>query len=385
MKYFSFRITLVCVKQNSAFRSFLLTLIRFGVNIIRICQPAGGDFMNISSSLASLISVPSDNIIYAVILFVIGLVLIVKGGDVFVDAATWIAEATGIPKFIIGATVVSFATTLPELLVSSIAAAKGQNDMAIGNAVGSVTANIGLIMSISVLCMPAVIKRSSVALKGSLMILAVAALFAFSYDLDLNLWQSIIMIAIFAVFMIENIISGKKSLSADSGEVEKTEHTGKQMALNIVKFLIGAAAVVVGADLLVDDGTVIARHLGVSEAIIGVTIIAIGTSLPELVTTLTAVAKKQSELSIGNIIGANIIDLTLILPICAFLSGGTLTVGKQSAFLDMPVCLLVIAIAIIPTLIFKKLSRWQGALMVCIYIGYVAVLVTNSSMHYLPF
>ena len=334
--------------------------------------------MNISSSLASLISVPSDNIIYAVILFVIGLVLIVKGGDVFVDAATWIAEATGIPKFIIGATVVSFATTLPERLVSSIAAAKGQNDMAIGNAVGSVTANIGLIMSISVLCMPAVIKRSSVALKGSLMILAVAALFAFSYDLDLNLWQSIIMIAIFAVFMIENIISGKKSLSADSGEVEKTEHTGKQMALNIVKFLIGAAAVVVGADLLVDDGTV-------SEAIIGVTIIAIGTSLPELVTTLTAVAKKQSELSIGNIIGANIIDLTLILPICAFLSGGTLTVGKQSAFLDMPVCLLVIAIAIIPTLIFKKLSRWQGALMVCIYIGYVAVLVTNSSMHYLPF
>lgn len=233
--------------------------------------------------------------------------------------------------------------------------------------------------------MPAVIKRSSVAIKGSLMILAVAALFAFSYDLDLNLWQSIIMIAIFAVFMIENIISGKKSLSADSGEVEKTEHTGKQMALNIVKFLIGAAAVVVGADLLVDDGTVIARHLGVSEAIIGVTIIAIGTSLPELVTTLTAVAKKQSELSIGNIIGANIIDLTLILPICAFLSGGTLTVGKQSAFLDMPVCLLVIAIAIIPTLIFKKLSRWQGALMVCIYIGYVAVLVTNSSMHYLPF
>jgi len=233
--------------------------------------------------------------------------------------------------------------------------------------------------------MPAVIKRSSVALKGSLMILAVAALFAFSYDLDLNLWQSIIMIAIFAVFMIENIISGKKSLSADSGEVEKTEHAGKQMALNIVKFLIGAAAVVVGADLLVDDGTVIARHLGVSEAIIGVTIIAIGTSLPELVTTLTAVAKKQSELSIGNIIGANIIDLTLILPICAFLSGGTLTVGKQSAFLDMPVCLLVIAIAIIPTLIFKKLSRWQGALMLCIYIGYVAVLVTNSSMHYLPF
>ena len=129
------------------------------------------------------------------------------------------------------------------------------------------------------------------------------------------------MIAIFAVFMIENIISGKKSLSADSGEVEKMEHTGKQMALNIVKFLIGAAAVVVGADLLVDDGTVIARHLGVSEAIIGVTIIAIGTSLPELVTTLTAVAKKQSELSIGNIIGANIIDFQEAQPLAGRFDG----------------------------------------------------------------
>ena len=113
--------------------------------------------------------------------------------------------------------------------------------------------------------------------------------------------------------------------------------------------------------------------------------IAIGTSLPELVTTITAIVKKQSDLSIGNIIGANIIDLTMLLPICAFLSGGVLPVGKQSAFLDMPVCLLVICIAIIPTLIFKKLSRWQGALMVCIYIGYIAVLVTNSQFGYLPF
>lgn len=340
--------------------------------------------MEISASLAGLLGLASDNMIYVVIMFLIGLVLIVKGGDIFVDAATWIAEATGIPKFIIGATVVSFATTLPELLVSAIAATKGQNDMAIGNAVGSVTANVGLIMSISVLCIPAVVKRKEVAFKGSLMILAVAALFAFSYSLELNLWQSITMIVIFGVFMAENIISGKRSLGVTE-EDRGPKITGKDVVINIVKFLLGAAGIVIGADLLVDDGTIIAKGLGVSEAIIGVTIIAVGTSLPELVTTITAIAKKQSDLSIGNIIGANIIDLTMILPICAFLSGGTLPVGKQSAFLDMPVCLLIICIAIIPTLIFKKLSRWQGALMICIYIGYVAVLVTNSSMGYLPF
>ena len=340
--------------------------------------------MNISAALAGALHLASDNLIYVIIMFLIGLVLIVKGGDIFVDAATWIAEATGIPKFIIGATIVSFATTLPELLVSAIAAGKGQADMAVGNAIGSVTANVGLIMSISVMCMPAVVKRSEIAFKGSLMILAVASLFAFSYSLSLNMWQSVTMIVIFAVFMIENLISGKKSMGITE-EDRGPKATGKDIAINVVKFIIGAAAIAVGADLLVDDGTILATKMGVSEAIIGVTIIAIGTSLPELVTTITAIVKKQSDLSIGNIIGANIIDLTMILPICAFISGGALPVGKQSAFLDMPICLTVIAIAIIPTLIQKKLSRWQGALMAAIYIGYIAILVTNSSLGYLPF
>lgn len=340
--------------------------------------------MNISDLVANLISVPGDNLIYVIVMFVIGLFFIVKGGDIFVDAATWIAEATGIPKFIIGATVVSFATTLPELIVSAIAATKGQNDMAIGNAVGSVTANVGLIMSISILCMPAFVKRKEVAFKGTLMIAAAVVLCLFIQNLSLSIWQSIIMIAIFIVFMIENIITGKASIIDEDGD-GKPDVNGKALLVNIIKFIIGALGIVVGADLLVDDGTIIATKLGVSEAIIGVTIIAVGTSLPELVTTITAIVKKQSELSIGNIIGANIIDLSLILPICAFISNGSLPVGKQSAYLDIVVCLTVVVIAIVPTIIFKKLSRWQGALMLCIYIGYVAVLVTNSNLGYLPF
>lgn len=339
--------------------------------------------MEISAHLASLLSLSANNTIYAVALFVIGIFFIVKGGDIFVDAATWIAEATGIPKFIIGATVVSFATTLPELLVSAIAASQGKTDMAIGNAVGSVTANVGLIMSISILCMPALVKRSEVAFKGLMMVGVIVLLTVFSQSGILSIPQSIIIIAIFIVFMAENIISGKKSMGEDSDD--KPEVNGKEVVKNILKFIIGAAGIVVGADLLVDNGTVIASKLGVSEAIIGVTIIAVGTSLPELVTTITAIAKKQSDLSIGNIIGANIIDLTLILPICAFISGEGLPVGAQSKSLDMFICMVVIVIAIIPTLIFKKLSRWQGALMLTIYIGYIAALVANNSMHFLPF
>lgn len=340
--------------------------------------------MEISAHIAEILKIPVDNIVFAVIMFIIGLIFIVKGGDIFVDAATWIAEATGIPKFIIGATVVSFATTLPELIVSSIAALKGQNDMAIGNAIGSVTANVGLIMSISLLCIPAIAKRKEIWIKSSLMILAVSALLAFSCNFDFNLWQSIIMIAIFAVFMAENILSGKKSIDV-AEEKSRPKVNGKEIATNVIKFIVGAAGIVIGADLLVDDGTIIAQRIGVSEAIIGVTIIAVGTSLPELVTTVTAIIKKQSDLSIGNIIGANIIDLTMILPICAFLSGGSLPVGKQSVYLDIPVCLIIICIAIIPTLIAQKLNRWQGVLMLSVYIGYIVILVTNSSFGYLPF
>lgn len=340
--------------------------------------------MGISESIASLIGINPENMMYVIIMFIIGLFCIVKGGDIFVDAATWIAEATKIPKFIIGATVVSFATTLPELLVSAFATAESSNGIAVGNAVGSVTANVGLIMSISILCMPAIVKRSEVAFKGSLMILACATLFAFSLNGNLKLIPSFIILSIFIVFMVENIISGKKSMGIE--KVEKTiKITGKEVLINIVKFVLGAAGIVIGSDLLVDEGTIIATGLGVSEAVIGVTLIAVGTSLPELVTTITAIIKKQSDLSIGNIIGANIIDLTMILPICSFISGGSLVIDKQSSFLDMPICLLIIAIAIIPTIIFKKLSRVQGIIMLCIYIGYVAVLVTNDSMGYLPF
>lgn len=340
--------------------------------------------MGISEHLASLIGIQSGNMIYVIIMFIIGLFCIVKGGDIFVDAATWIAEATKIPKFIIGATVVSFATTLPELLVSAFATAEGSKEIAVGNAVGSVTANVGLIMSISILCMPAIVKRSEVAFKGSLMVLACAALFAFSFNGTLTLIPSFIILAIFIVFMVENIITGKKSMGIEHVE-NPIKITGKDVAINLTKFVAGAVGIVVGSDLLVDEGTAIATALHVPEAVIGVTLIAVGTSLPELVTTITAIIKKQSDLSIGNIIGANIIDLTMILPICSFISGGSLDIVKQSSYLDMPICLLIISIAIIPTIIFKKLSRIQGITMLCIYIGYVAVLVTNGTMGYLPF
>ena len=311
--------------------------------------------------------------IWIVLLFLLGLILTVKGGDFFVDAASWIAEVSGIPKFIIGATIVSIATTLPELLVSIMAASQGSIGIAVGNAVGSVTANVGLIMALSLIFMPAIVRRKEYAFKLCLLLLSILLLFLFTLSGQLPIYGAVILLIMFGVFMAENVLSARSQHSAAPAEGPARDR--KTIRVNIAKFVLGMAGIILGAQLMVDNGTAIAALLGVPDAIIGATLVAIGTSLPELVTTLTAIAKKQSSLSIGNIVGANIIDLTIILPLCAVVSGKPLPVLAQNIQLDMPFCLALILIAVVPTLITGKLRRSQGAIMLLIYIAYVALLV----------
>jgi len=311
-----------------------------------------------------------------ILLFAIGIVLVIKGGDYFVDAASWMAKVSGIPKLIIGATVVSVATTLPEMLVSVLAAVDGKVDMAIGNAVGSVTANIGLIMAISLICLPSIIRRKDYMFKSVLMLLSASIIVALGFVGKINIIFSLVLLVIFAIFFTENIIGAKKAMAQKSADEEETEEdlkSKKTIIINIVKFIGGAAGIVIGARLLVDNGSELARLIGVSERIIGVTLVAIGTSLPELITTITAISKKQSELSVGNIIGANIMDLTLIMPLSALISGKSLTVSDFSAMIDLPACLLVGLIALVPALIRSKFSRTQGIIMLIVYIGYVVI------------
>ena len=308
-----------------------------------------------------------------ILLFVVGLVLIIKGGDWFVDSAVFIANLTGIPKCIIGATIVSVATTLPELTVSVTGVIDGELDLAVGNAVGSVTANIGLIMGISLVCIPAVIKRSQFWLKGTLMSAAALLLWILCKDGTLHMLPSFALFALLAVYVWDNIRDAKNDVGSDEREVVDKKDLPKQ----IVMFIIGIAAIVVGSKLLIEYGSEIALLLGVPSAIIGVTMVAIGTSLPELITTLTAMRKRESSMSIGNIIGANIIDLALILPICSVVSDGKLTIAEQSYALDMPMCFAMTLIAVLPPLIKGKLYRWQGILILALYAVYVVILVTQ--------
>ena len=339
--------------------------------------------------------------------FVVGLVLIIKGGDWFVDSASWIAEVLGVPKFVIGATIVSIATTLPEMIVSIAATAKGNVDMAAGNAIGSVTANTAMILGIFILCMPFEVKRreftpKSLLMFGASVALVLGCIFTSRQTLtfegetqdyfSLSTYGTVILIIIFIIFFIENFISMKNSdrqitTTYESVAIEfddnippaKENATGKEWFKNVAMFIIGAAATVVGAEVLVNAGTVLAEDLHVPQRIISVFAVAIGTSLPELVTSITALRKKEGALSAGNILGANIIDLSLILPICSFISmnkgGGALAVSASSVTIDMVVCLCAIAVAVFPTIISKKFHRWQGAVMLAGYAGYIVVTV----------
>ena len=310
------------------------------------------------------------------LMFLLGLALIIKGGDFFVDAASWMAEISGIPKFIIGATIVSLCTTLPELLVSLMAAAGGSIGIAVGNAVGSVTANLGLIMGISVVCMAGAVNRRQQALKYAMMTAAIVLLLLFSLGGKLTIPGAVVLLALFVANMAESVLSAKRSMGASAPE-EKPRADRRAVAVNLVKFVLGVAGIVVGARLMVDYGTKLAQLLGVPDSIIGATLVAVGTSLPELVTTVTAIVKKQSSLSIGNIVGANIIDLSLILPLCSVVSGRALPILRQNLLLDMPFCLALVLLAVIPPMVTRRFHKAQGAAMLAVYAVYVGLLVSG--------
>ena len=308
-------------------------------------------------------------------IFIVGLALTIKGGDWFVDSASWFAEATGIPKFVVGATIVSFATTLPEMLVSVRAAMNGSSQLAIGNAIGSVTANTTLIMGVSLVAMAGIISRREFSLKGCLLLAAVIGMLLLSLSGNLPVWSAFILWAIFIVFMVSNVIEGKKNAAQDGLD----SYEKKDIPKKALFFVLGTAAIVFGAEFLVSSGKTIAAGIGISETIIGFTVIALGTSLPELVTTLTAIRKKENSLSVGNIIGANIIDTTLILPLCAVINGTALPVDRVNLVFDFPVCIAACAVAVVPTIIQGKFKKWQGYALLTIYALYMLLLILNET------
>lgn len=321
------------------------------------------------------------------LLFILGLFLIIKGGDWFVESSSWMARVTGIPSFIVGATIVSFATTLPELLVSVQATLTGNIDIAIGNAIGSTICNIGLICALAFMSMTIEIKKKPFLIKGAIMLGSTVVFSILAFDQLFTKSESLILIAFLVYFIYYNIKSIKGNISARDQAVPRDSKTVK---INLIKFVLGAIFIIIGARLLVDNGIILAQIFGVPENIIALTFIALGTSLPELATTISAIIKKDSAIGVGNIIGANILNINLILTVSSLLSEKGLIIPKsdfhilgiqlvdkaQTLYLDVPVSILLMLVMVIPVFFTGKLSKNQGLIMFFIYILYIFILIT---------
>jgi cation:H+ antiporter len=314
--------------------------------------------------------------ILPILLLIAGCVLMFFGGDWFVGAAAGIARRLGLPRFVIGATVVSLGTTLPEILTSCLAASQGKTDMAIGNAVGSASVNVGLVLGLGVVFMPVAIPRRQIAWKGLLLFAAVGLAWFFSWTGRLfTAVESIGLLALCALFIFENAVELRREQRAT--QAKRDDETLSPVWKDAARFAAGLSGILLGAWLFVSQGSALARLAGVSEGVIALTIIAFGTSLPELVTLLAALRKREMSLSAGNILGASFIDTALILPLCAWFSPAHVNAPRQLIRLDFPVCLVLVSLAVLPALLHKRFTRWQGALLLVCYIGYVCVLFVS--------
>ena len=312
------------------------------------------------------------------LLFFLGLLLIIRGGDRFVDAASWMAAASGIPPFVIGATVVSVATTLPEIIVSVMASLSGQADMAAGNAVGSVTANTALILSLSIIFLPGPIDRSRCLPKALLLMTAILLLWATGLSGYLTPFGCMAMFLLFGVFLYENLRGAKTERNETEAPQIPTDR--RTILKNTAFFLLGAGEIILGSRLLVDNGTLIARDvLHIDERIVSLTMVAVGTSLPELVTAVSAIVKRRGSITVGNILGANIIDMLLILPLCAIAQGGTLPMSRSTLWVDLPFCLLSAAITLLPALVKRRFSRRWGIAAIILYLLYIVLLFVTGA------
>lgn len=316
----------------------------------------------------------------ALVLFAAGFFLLIKGGDWFVDGASAIAEKFKVPEILIGATVVSIGTTLPEVMVSAQAAAKGNGAISYGNAIGSIICNVSLIAAITLAVKPAKADRKSLIVPVAFFFTA-AGLYTFTAYVTGNFSRvtGIVLLLMFVVYMVITVLSvlkGKSKAGEEKAEEEKEEKM--PIAVALVLLVLGAAIIAFGATLLVDNGTIIAKKIGVPDSVIALTVVALGTSLPELVTAITSLIKGHGSLSLGNIIGANLFNLVLVSGLAITIKPFNVPSEKMflntslnsSLVVDIPLMLFVMLFLTVPALVKGKLYRWQGVTLLLLYAAF---------------
>ena len=322
----------------------------------------------------------TDHLPGSIGLFIVGLVLLIKGGDWFVDSATGIAKRFRVPEIIIGATVVSIGTTLPEVMVSATAAINQNGAIAYGNAIGSIICNTALIAALTIAIRPAPVNRKAITMPVIFFFVSTAIYLVAAYVFGtFDRWLGIVMLCVFALYMTLTIRAGFKN----PVQAEHEEEDGPKGSLlkDVIVLVVSAALIAVGADMLEGSSVSLATMAGIPTEVVGVTIVALCTSLPELVTAITALAKGHGALSLGNIIGANIFNLVLVSGVAVTISpfavpqGSTIFGQNTSLVMEIPVMVGVMALMTLPALLRKKLYRWQGGLLLGIYAAFVVLQV----------
>lgn len=314
-----------------------------------------------------------------VLLFIIGLLFLIKGGDWFVDGASALARRFRLPELLIGATVVSIGTTLPEVMVSTMSALSGHGEIAYGNAIGSVICNAALIAAITIAVRPGKVDSKTLKTPVAFFFAAAAVYCIAAYVFGrFTRIMGLIMLAMFVAYMIANVMQMKNAPTETNEDAEEKMSLVKTLPL----LVLGAALIAVGANLLVDNGTLIAQAIGVPESVIALTFVALGTSLPELVTAITSLVKGHSDLSLGNVVGANVFNLVLVSGVSVTLApftipqSSTLFGINSSLVLDLPVMLAVMLILTVPAFVKGKLNRAQGIVLLAVYAAFCVVQFT---------
>ena len=317
-----------------------------------------------------------------VLLFAVGLVCLIKGGDWFVDGATGIARRFHVPELLIGATVVSIGTTLPEVMVSTTSALSGHGQIAYGNAIGSVICNAALIAAITIAVRPGKVDPKSLRVPVIFFFVAAALYAGVAYTTGyFSRPVGLVLLALFVAYLVCNVLAMK---NAPAPEADEEEEAAEEMSFGkmIGLLVVGAALIAVGANLLVDNGTLIAQALGVPESVIALTFVALGTSLPELVTAITSLIKGHSDLSLGNVVGANVFNLVLVSGVSVALApftvpqSATIFGMNSSLVLEIPVMIAVMVLLTAPALVKGKLSRVQGVALLVIYAVFCGIQFT---------
>ena len=300
--------------------------------------------------------------------------MLIKGADILVDGSSAIAKKMRISEIIIGLTIVSIGTSMPELFVSTSSALQGLSDISIGNVIGSNICNLLLILGLSAIINPVKFQKETIKIENPMSIILTLIFFAIcNINQDVSRIEGCILIALFIGFLIYTIIMAKKSKDEVILQLALEESKKISVFKNVLLIILGVAVLKVGGDLVVENAKLVATALNVSEKIIGLTIVAIGTSLPELVTSVTAAVKGDSDIAIGNIIGSNIFNMLLIVGLSAVIHPITynITYNFQMMILFVAMILMLIFPFIKPK---EVMSRWNGTIFVLLYIFYTIIL-----------